>query len=68
MLYVLAIRNNTSGGSETLHQFAAKVKKCGGDVAMYYPDDTEKVGTPAKFKIYNLAVVTKIEDSSENVL
>lgn len=68
MLYVLAIKKNVSGGSETLHQFAAKVKKAGGNVRMFYPDSDGKNTLPEKFKIYDLDIADDIVDDSSNIL
>lgn len=67
MLYVLAIRNNQSGGSESLHQFAATVKKNGRKVAMYYPDSEEKT-LPPKFANYGIDVAQKVDDIENNVM
>ncbi|MEN3954047.1 hypothetical protein [Ligilactobacillus salivarius] len=68
MLYVLAINKNISGGSETLHQFASKIKKNGGQVKMYYPDAKNANEVPEKFKLYNLEVANEILDKKENIL
>lgn len=67
MLYVLAIRNNQSGGSESLHQFAAAVKKNGKKVAMYYPDSNETI-LPKKFAKYGIDVAVKVDDSERNIM
>ena len=67
MLYVVAIRQNQSGGSESLHQLAAEVKKNGMSVAMYY-SDCNSLEVPDKFKKYDLTVANEIKDSDGNVI
>jgi hypothetical protein len=66
-VYVLAIRKNQSGGSESLHQLASTILAYGVDVKMYYPD-SEQLEIPEKFKVYGVEVAREIVDKPENVI
>lgn len=67
MIYVVCDRNNLSGGSESLHQFASQLNKFGAEARMYYLKSDE-TSIPDKFKKYELQSDNKIVDSNENII
>lgn len=67
MIYVVCDRNNLSGGSESLHQFASQLNKYGAEARMFYLKSDE-TSIPEKFQKYGLQSDDRIEDSSENVI
>ena len=65
--YIIAEATSTSGGPETLHQFAQRLGEYGCDVYIYYIDCVG-ASVPEKFIKYNVKTTVTIEDKEENVL
>lgn len=65
--YIVAQAISTSGGPETLHQFAHQLKQLGCEAYVHYIDD-KNASIPKKFEKYDVKVVNVIEDKKENVL
>lgn len=69
-IYIACPANHVTGGSETLHQLAYKLKDKGFNVFIYYygKKKNEDIKIPDKFEKYGVSYTTVINDSSENIL
>lgn len=66
MLYIFSNKVPT-GGPETMHQFAARLKEYGVDVSVVY-FDSDKKEVPKKLRAYNIPVAEKVNDIEENIM
>ncbi len=67
MIYIVSRGNSDTGGPETLHQAAGKLKSKGIDTFIYYIDPKSRKA-PERFREYGVDVAMEISDNEKNVL
>ncbi|MCI3028748.1 hypothetical protein LMF32_06515 [Desemzia sp. C1] len=66
-VFIVGMNTSTSGGPESLHQLAYKLRELGLDCSIMYAD-SNSTEVPEKFEKYNIPVVKQIPDSKDNLL